>query len=53
MTVEELKAVLEEMPNDCVVKVFDFDGEYADIVKIRICKTYYKEGSNEIVELHY
>lgn len=53
MTVEELKTVLEELPNDCVVKVFDYDGECADINKIKLTKTYFANGSEEVVEIHY
>lgn len=53
MTVEELKAVLDEMPNECEVKIYDFDGEWVNISKIRLVKTFFQNGSEEIVEIHY
>jgi len=53
MTVEELQTVLSELPKDCVVKIFDFDGEHADINKIKLVKTYFANGCEEIVEIHY
>lgn len=53
MTVEELRAVLDELPNQCVVRIMDCDGEYVDVAKIKLTKTYYATGSEEIVEIHY
>ena len=53
MTVEELQAVLSELPKDCVVKIIDYDGEWSDINKIKLTKTYFANGSEEVVEIHY
>lgn len=48
MTVEELKAVLEEMPNECEILVQDDDSHYG-IEAITFEKTYKKDGVVETV----
>ena len=53
MTVEELQAVLNELPKDCVVKIINYDGDWSDINKIKLTKTYFANGSEEVVEIHF
>ena len=53
MTVEELRAVLDELPNQCVVKVMDYDGDYVDVAKIKLTRTYFQSGMEEFVEIHF
>ena len=53
MTVEELKAVFDELPDGCVVKIMDYDGEYVDVEKIKLIKTFTQTGAEEVVEIHY
>ena len=48
MTVEELKAVLDEMPNECEILVQDDDSHYG-IEAITFEKTYKKDGVVETV----
>lgn len=44
MTVEELKAILEEIPNDSEIKVFDNEEYITDVTTVRYRRTYKKDG---------
>lgn len=44
MTVEELKAILEEVPNDCEIKVLNNEEYITDVETIRYRRTFKKDG---------
>lgn len=44
MTVEELKAILEEIPNDCQVEIFDDDGDAVSVDSVQLTRIYKKDG---------
>ena len=48
MTVEELKAVFDELPDGCVVKIMDYDGEYVDVEKIKLIKTFTQTAQKKL-----
>lgn len=51
MKVSELKAILEELPNDCKIVLVDLDGERHDIEEIKYCKAYKPSDYDEVVEI--
>lgn len=44
MTVEELKAILEEIPNECEVEIFTDDGDAEPINTVQLNRIYKKGG---------
>jgi hypothetical protein len=51
MTVEELKVILEELPNECKVILIDIDGDKHDVEEIKYCKVHKPNHCEEVVEI--
>ena len=51
MTVEELKLILDCLPDHCEVVLRDFDGDRAKIEEVVFLETYKVEGTTEIIEI--
>jgi hypothetical protein len=51
MTVDELKAILEEIPGDCKVTVVDYETERCEIAEVKYMKIHRERDCEESLEI--